>query len=77
MQISKQVGEIAPGLQADFLITAGDPTKEIHDVAKVKQVVRHGTFLKAEQLHRMAARLHRQSTEDPVSRDILGHVSAR
>jgi len=77
MQINKQVGAIAPGLQADFLITDGDPTKEIHDVAKVRQVVRNGTLLKTEQLHRMSARLNRQAAEDPVSRDILGYVSAR
>ncbi|MDA0840885.1 MAG: amidohydrolase family protein [Planctomycetota bacterium] len=77
MLISKQVGTIAPGLQADFLITDGDPTKEIHDVARVRQVVRHGTLLKTEQLRRMSARLNRQTAEDPVSRDILGYVSAR
>ncbi len=40
--LEKQIGTIAPGLQADLMIVAGDPSRDISDVRQVETVFRKG-----------------------------------
>lgn len=40
--LEKRIGTIAPGLQADLMIVAGDPSRDISDVRKVETVFRKG-----------------------------------
>ena len=40
--LEKRIGTIAPGLQADLMVVAGDPSRDISDVRKVETVFRKG-----------------------------------
>ncbi len=41
-KINKTVGRISSGLLADILVIQGDPSKNIHDIRKVKMVLKNG-----------------------------------
>ncbi len=42
-----QFGRIAPGLRADLIAVAGDPTQTIHAVRSVAFVMKNGTIYRA------------------------------
>lgn len=46
--LESQVGFIKPGLKADLLIVAGDPSKNISDLRKVKFVMKDGVVYRSE-----------------------------
>jgi len=47
-----ELGSIAPGKLADMLLVAGDPTKQISDVRRVRTVIQDGVVYQAEALDR-------------------------
>ncbi|HVB55263.1 MAG TPA: amidohydrolase family protein [Candidatus Acidoferrales bacterium] len=46
MRLEKQIGSIAPGLDADIIALAGDPLKDITAVRRVAFVMKHGVVYK-------------------------------
>ena len=51
----KEIGTVEKGKLADLLILAGDPTKDIANVRKVKAVVRGGVFRTIDELRAVVA----------------------
>ncbi|AXY73066.1 amidohydrolase family protein [Paraflavitalea soli] len=44
--INKEVGRIRAGLQADMVVTEGDPSVSIGQVRKIKMVIQHGVIVR-------------------------------
>jgi imidazolonepropionase-like amidohydrolase len=56
MGLDKQVGTIEKGKDADLIVIAGDPTKDVAALRKLRYVVRSGVTRSVEDLHALAQR---------------------
>jgi imidazolonepropionase-like amidohydrolase len=50
MGLEKEIGTVEKGKSADLLIVAGDPTKDVANLRKVRYVVRGGVVRSIEEL---------------------------
>ena len=75
LRIGHETGTIAVGNKADLLAVQGDPTQDIFDIHNVAAVVHEGNIIDRRKLRRSSNRWGRATSDDPVSRDILGYVN--
>jgi imidazolonepropionase-like amidohydrolase len=47
LNLSDQIGSIAPGLQADIIAVDGDPLKDVKDLQRVRFVMKGGEVIKS------------------------------
>lgn len=47
----KELGSIAPGKKADFVLVDGDPSKNISDIRRCRLVAKNGTFYKSDAVY--------------------------
>jgi imidazolonepropionase-like amidohydrolase len=52
MKKDAELGSIAEGKLADMILVAGDPTKNISDIRKVKTVIKDGAVIEAAEINR-------------------------
>jgi imidazolonepropionase-like amidohydrolase len=52
MKKDAELGSIAEGKLADMVLVAGDPTKNIADIRKVKTVIKDGAVIEAADIAR-------------------------
>ncbi len=74
LNIESNVGKIAEGFNADFVVVRGNPINDIRDIQKTQLVVRKGMVISQEKLQKDLKRTFDNIPDDAITLDFLDRL---